>query len=360
VKWTLDSRPFRLPLRTPLATVHGRLTAVEGLLLRVQDGHGGVGLGEVTPLPEFGTDTLEQAREALRSFQPPELPEEWSTVAGASRSAKRFFLAGALPTATRAGVEMALLDLLARRADVPLARWLGVRTLGPVLLNGLLRSEAPDALAREAADAVAAGFRTLKLKVGVGTEASDVARLRAVRDAVGPSVQLRIDANGAWDEAEARDRLGPLVSVGLEYVEQPVRAGDIAALRRLRSLVPIAADEALGCAEAASAILDGPAGPAADVLILKLPVLGGVLPALALARRAQDRGVDTVVTSAMDGAVGRAAAAHLACALGGTRAHGLATGALLVEDPGAYPVTRGTLVLPDRPGLGIAPEVLGW
>jgi L-alanine-DL-glutamate epimerase-like enolase superfamily enzyme len=80
-----------------------------------------------------------------------------------------------------------------------------------------------------------------------------------------------------------------------------------------------------------------------------------------LAGQARDVGVEVAVTSAMDGAVSRAGATHLACVLPSDGpAHGLATGHLLVEDPGGYAVAHGLIHLPDDPGLGISAEVLGW
>lgn len=349
----LEMQAFRLPLRAPLATAHGPKAAVEGLRLLVRDTEGGFGLGEVTPLPEFGTETHVEAVRALGAFRMGPGPQ---TLEEVSES-----LAALVQTpATRAGVEVALLDWLARQKGVALARLLGASSVQAVRVNALLRGETAAEAAAEAAAAVALGFGTLKVKVGASSADSDVARLKAVREAVGPSTRLRIDANGAWTEAEARTRLTALAKVGLEYVEQPVAANDVAGLRRLRRLLPVAADEALGLAGAATALLDGEEGPAADLLILKLPVLGGVLPALRLARRARARGVGAVVTSAMDGSVARAAAGHLALALGGAWAHGLASGALLLEDPGAHRVEAGALVLQDVPGLGIAPEALGW
>jgi L-Ala-D/L-Glu epimerase len=353
VSLRLEMQPFRLPLRAPVSTAHGRREAVEGLRLLVRDAEGGFGLGEVTALPEFGTETQEEAVRALGVFRMATPPR---TLAEVSES-----LASLVHTpATRAGVEMALLDWLARQQRVALARLLGASTIQAVPVNALLRGDTAAEAAREAAAAVALGFGTLKLKVGAGSADSDLARLKAVREAVGPSTRLRIDANGSWTETEARARLALLAKVGLEYVEQPVAAHDIAGLRRLRPLLPVAADEALGLAGAATALLDGEDGPAADLLILKLPVLGGALAALRLATRARAVGVGAVVTSAMDGSVARAAAGHLALALGGAWAHGLATGALLLEDPGAHRVEAGALLLQDVPGLGIAPEALGW
>jgi o-succinylbenzoate synthase len=353
VSLRMQVQAFHLPLRAPLGTAHGETMAVQGLRLLLQDAEGGFGLGEVTALPSFGTETQAQAAEALASFRlgpPPRSLEEVSACVASL---------GQRPAA-QAGVEVALLDWLARKRGLALARLLGAPGVQAVPVNALLRAETATEVALEAAAAVAAGFGTLKLKVGALPPEVDVARCKAVREAVGPRTRLRIDANGAWTEAEARLRLAPLAPLGLEYVEQPVAAEDIAGLRRLRRLVAVAADEALGLPGAAGALLDGEEGPAADVLILKLAVLGGVLPALGLAARARARGVGAVVTSALDGSVARAAAGHLALALGGPLAHGLSTGALLLEDPGGYPLQAGRLVLRDVPGLGISPEALGW
>jgi o-succinylbenzoate synthase len=353
VSLSLKTRPFRLPLRAPMATAHGTQVAVEGLRLLLQDGHGGFGLGEVVVLSGFGTETLEEAGRALASFQQASLPE---TLPAVTAALQRF---QPLP-ATRAGLEMALLDLLARRRGVPVAMLLGAPSMRAVLCNALLVGETAADAVREAVAAVASGFGTLKLKVGGRSEGVELARLAAVRKAVGPSIHLRVDANAAWSESEAVRQLTPLSQLELEYVEQPVGAEDISALRRLRKLLPVAADEALGRQGALTALLDGAEGPAVDVLILKLPVLGGVLSALQLAARARTRGVGAVVTSAMDGAVARAAGAHLALAVGGERAHGLAIGSLLLEDPGAHPVEAGALQLPNAPGLGVRPEAVGW
>jgi L-Ala-D/L-Glu epimerase len=349
----LEMRDSRLQLRAPLGTSRARQVDVQGLALLVRDTEGGFGLGEVTPLSDFGTETLSDAKRVLASLRLGPAPQTVQDVTLALAPLADF-------RAARAGVEMALLDLLARRLGVPVAKLLGAGSIHAVPVNALLRGETPAEAAAEAAQAVADGFGTLKLKVGGGSAALDAARLEAVRSAVGPSTRLRVDANAAWTEAEAWLRLPPLAAVGLEYVEQPVGAKDIEGLRRLRRLLRVAADEALADAGATAMLLDGEAGPAADVFILKLPVLGGVLPALALARRARTCGVGAVVTSAMDGAVARAAAAHLALALDGEWAHGLATGALLCEDPGAHPVAHGALQLQDVPGLGILREAVGW
>jgi L-Ala-D/L-Glu epimerase len=319
----LQIRPRTLQLRSGLVTGAGLRVGVEGFWVRFGDG-----LGEVTLLPGFGTESLEQARGALNAAAaalagsgPPASPDEVESRIDA-------IAALASCPASRAGVELALLDAGSRQAGAPLAGWLG-STERVVRVNALLTEDAPMALSASATARVREGFETLKVKVGAASLEVDHQRLKAVREAVGPDVRLRIDGNGAWSEAEARQRLTDCAPFRLEYVEQPVAAADIDGLRRLRSLARIAADEALGLSGAEEALLGGDR-PAVDVLVFKLPSVGGLLRARRIAARAWQLGVEVTVTSALDGAVSRAGAAHLACTLPTEGpADGLATGHLL-------------------------------
>ncbi len=192
------------------------------------------------------------------------------------------------------------------------------------------------------------GCRTAKVKVAErGQDVSDeVARLEAVRDAIGPDGAIRVDANAAWDVDEAVRRLAVLdrAAGGLEYAEQPVpTVDDLAALRR-RTHVPIAADESIRRAADPLAVARA---HAADVVVLKVQPLGGVRACLELAERIA---LPVVVSSALESSVGLAAGVALAAALPELPyACGLATAQLLtadlVPDPllptdGALPVRR--------------------
>lgn len=154
-----------------------------------------------------------------------------------------------------------------------------------------------------------AGAPAVKVKVGRRSIDQDVARVRAVRDAVGPHVPLRVDANGAWDLDAAVGAIERLAPMELELVEQPVATIDeLARLRRLVD-VPLAADECVRTLDDARRIK---ALAAADVLVLKVQPLGGVRAALAVAEAA---GVPAIVTSMLETSVGIAAGVALACAL---------------------------------------------
>lgn len=310
------------------------------------------------PLPEFGTEPLFKCEHVLRRF------------VQATRNLLLMDELGAITLvldqggihdpAARHAVELALLDLLAQRQQVPLCRLLSARARNRVRVNALLTENEPEALAEEARRSCAEGFETLKLKVAGRPIEQDEARVRAVRAAVSPGVRLRLDANGGWTEQEAALALDRLASYKPELCEQPVPAEEVEALARLqlRTPFPLAADEALMRPERLQALLRTASGkPAVRILVLKPMVLGGLLPALKMARLAAAVGVDAYVTSSLDGVVSRAGAAHLAATLPNRRlASGLGVGKLFVrEEPAEHPfkVERGDIWLPETPGLGL-------
>jgi o-succinylbenzoate synthase len=348
--------PFSLPMRAPLETARGACGERRGVLVALESADGSVGFGEATPPEGFGAESAEECLAAA------ELLCE-SLVARESRPSEALFAElDAHPVrapGARFALETALLDLAAQARGMPLADLLGegraARRCVPV--NALLSASAPEAVAREARAALARGFATLKLKVGAADPRTDCARVTALRDAVGDEAELRIDANGAWSPELAIEVLRELDPLELELAEQPVPAADVAGLARVRKgvLVPIAADEsAADFAGAARVIESG----AADALVLKPAVLGGLRAAAILAQRARAAGLRVLVTSALDGAIARAAALALAAALPDPLpACGLATGELLAADLGPGPEPKeGYLHVPEEPGLGAAPD----
>jgi o-succinylbenzoate synthase len=195
----------------------------------------------------------------------------------------------------------------ARRAaeEAACGRWPSpVRERVPV--NALVPAADPATAASVAAAAVEAGAGCVKVKVGEGDDADRVA---AVRDAVGPSVALRLDANGAWDVETAVRKLARLAPYGLELVEQPVASLDDLAQVRRRVAVPVAADESVRSLDDARRVR---ALDAADAVVLKVQPLGGVAAAMEVADAA---GVPAIVSALYETSVGLAAGLALAAAL---------------------------------------------
>ena len=186
--------------------------------------------------------------------------------------------------------------------------------------------------------------------------AADGERLRAVRAALGPNADLRIDANGAWNEEEAVEALAALSVHGVALCEQLVPPGPnaVAGLARARAVspVPVAADESCTSMADLRALLD--AG-AVDAVVIK-PLRTGLAEALAMICEATARDVPCILTTTFDTGIGTALAIHLAALLPEPRpACGLATLPMLAGDVvrGCPTPDRGALALTDTPGLGV-------
>lgn len=351
----IETFPVALPFREPYVAANGVLERREMLILRLR-GEGGIsGHGDAVPLTLRGGAGLAAARDDIERRCAPVLrgreldPGLEPVAAGAAiRSLLGECAAAGAHGPALAAVDAALLDLVGRAADLPAWALLGAAGAAPLACNGSLGAGAADEVAAAAAELAAGGFATLKVKVGTG---ADEERLGAVREAVGAAVALRVDANGAWSVEQALATLGALTAVGLELAEQPcARARELAAVRA-RCAVPIVADESVATrADADHCVELG----ACDAATLKLAKVGG--PHLALALAAD---LPCYLSSALDSALGIAAALHTAQALPASgfaagRAHGLATSSLFAADVAAgAPLAGPAIAPPDGPGLGV-------
>jgi L-alanine-DL-glutamate epimerase-like enolase superfamily enzyme len=312
------------------------------VLLRVRDANGVVGLGEAVPLALRGGIGLRQVVAELESWG------EDREVDGLSAPA-------------RCAVETALMDLGGGRIEKGLGE--GVRDEA-VACNATLVAGPPDAVAAEAEEWARDGFTSFKLKLGAESAKTvpgepflrtrDVEQVRAVREALGSSVRIRVDANEAWDLETAQATLAALEPFEIELAEQPVAGLEAMAALAASTSIPLAADESVAnLAEAEEAVALG----ACSYTGIKLSKVGGPGEALAIADV-----LPAYVTSALDGPVGIAAAAQVALSLAETGhperlhlAHGLATQRLFASTIAAVEceVRDGMLHLPPGPGLGV-------
>jgi len=316
VRVELTERRFRF--RAPLRTAYGELHERTVLELHLTEGDVAA-IGEAAPLEPYDGISLEAVRAALERCRP--LLED-ATPQDRTELVDACWLEAGLPQAV-AAVDLALWDLEARRTSVPTAVLLGAaQEAAEVPLSATIAAIDRAGAAAEAAAAVEAGLRCVKLKVGVG---DDAGRLAAVRATVGQDVALRIDANGAWSVREAVASVAALAPVGLELVEEPVHGLD--ALREVREQVdvPVVMDET-------AALPGAPGSGAADGVCLKLSACGGITGLLAAAEAARAAGSFVYVGSTYDGPVGIAAGRATAAALQPTPPCGLAT-LTLFRDP---------------------------
>ncbi|MDQ7849256.1 MAG: mandelate racemase/muconate lactonizing enzyme family protein [Armatimonadota bacterium] len=211
------------------------------------------------------------------------------------------------------GIDLALWDLAARALDVPLVVLLGggVRDQVPTYAASVYFSSLDEAV-DVAGQFVARGFRSIKVKVGMGVE-EDAVRVAAIRDHVGPEVRLLLDANGAYDAKAAITLARRCDSAGIFWIEEPVPADDLEGCRRVRdaTALPIAAGENLSTRQGFAPWI---AARAVDVVMPDLGRCGGLTEAMAVAAMASAHGV-AVSPHCWGSSIAFAAAVHLAAAL---------------------------------------------
>jgi L-alanine-DL-glutamate epimerase-like enolase superfamily enzyme len=352
------TRRLSVPLHTPFVTALRTATTVETVLVEVVDSDGVVGWGEAPQVWQVTGDSLAGSQACLDGPLRDTLVGRPAGLAESTALVQRAVVAN---RSAKMAADVALHDLAARRSGLTLAEhlasWVGVTTLPPtaVRTDVTLAAGTPAELAAAATARVADGFSTLKLKVGTDA-ATDVARVLAVRAAVGSDVALRLDANQGWDAFEAVRVIGALEAAGtdVEVVEQPVPARDVIGLAYVTAHVetPVMADESLFTLEDLVEIirLD-----AADLVNVKLAKCGGLTPALELLRVAHLHGFGTFVGSMMESHIGVSAAAALVAAVGTSSLPDLDAAWWSVASPyaGGASYDGDRLVLSDQPGLGI-------
>lgn len=354
----IETIPVRVPLKPQLAIRSGKggAHAVSPfLLVKVHTDEGLVGLGEASCTPRWSGEDQFTAAHLIDTYLAPLLVGE--PAADVNRLTLKLRSAVALNQFTKAAVEMALWDLLGQSLGVPVYQLLGGAVRESVPTKWSVSGVEPERAAEIATWAVRQGFTSMKVKVG-GDVAADVARVRAVREAVGPDVRLGVDANGGWPAYVAVDAIRRLRDFDVFFVEQPIAPGDIAAMTSLRARceLPVVADESVYTAQDAIALIR--AG-AADLFSIYVGKSGGIAAARQIAGIAEAAGIGCTIGSNLEMGVGSAAMIHLALATSGFTPDFLPCDIIgpfyyeddLLTEP--LPIVGGSARPPVGPGLGV-------
>jgi len=346
----LEAEPLDIALREPFVIATGQVEAARNVLVRATLADGTVGIGEAAPFPPSGGETQGTALAAVREMAPLVVGQD----AAAWRPLAARLTASFEHQATaRAGVEVAVLDALARSWGIPLFQFFG--GAGSRVVSDIsIPIVAPERVAALARQHVANGADTLKLKVGTDVD-DDVDRVLALFEAA-PDCELILDGNQGYTPTAALELLARLAEEDAEPIlfEQPVHRHDLEGLRFVteRARVPVAADEAVHTA--ADALRVARTG-AANVVNIKL-MKSGVAEALDIAAVCRAANIGLMVGAMIESRLGCAASAHLVAGLGGFTYVDLDTPMLLASDPfaGGYAQDGMTYALdPAAPGHGV-------
>jgi len=330
------------------------------VLVVVQTDAGIEGIGEVNGSPDWSGETYLGAKGVIDLHLAPRLiGEDPRRIRHCMEKIGRTV---ANPFA-KAGLEMALFDILGKSLDAPLYQLLGgaVRAF-ELPLRFPVMPVGPQESAIAAQRIVGEGCRTIKLKVGHDPLAFDLARIRQVREAVGPDVRLTVDANGGWSVNEAIRAAPLLEEYDVAFVEQPVHRLDLDGLARVRSQIrlPVMADEAIFTMQDALACIQK---GAADIISVYPGKHGGILNTIALVSMAEAAGVHCAIGSNLEWDIASAAMAHVTVALSNIAVERYAAdiiGPLFHSEHALVTplITDGwCITVPQGPGLGVT---LDW
>jgi muconate cycloisomerase len=320
------------------------------VVIRTDDGLDGY--GEACPVQAFTSETQASIVELVEARVVPTLVGRDAT----RRLPLLADLARVLRFApfTVAAVDTALLDLLGKRAGVPVSTLLGGAFRDRVEVHGSVTWDEAPARVAESALEQAATYRWLKLYAGRGEVDRDLDRLQAARDAVGPEARLLVDVNGMWSPGDLARALERAPEIGLELLEQPLPVGAEPFLRDLvaQLRIDVAADESVRTVADAAAVARE---RTATVVNVGLSKLGGPTAALQAATIAGAAGLGVMVGSVIELGIANAMGLHLAAALPRLAYPSYLMGPLKYRDQVTEPVrvVDAHVAVPHGPGLGV-------
>ncbi len=327
-------------------------TTQKSAVVRLTAADGSVGLGNIDPSPGYSVETIEQSLAALRDRLAPLVKGLDAGNPHRLVDAMDAALAGYLDA--KAAMEMAAVDLLARRLGIPVHQYLGGAVVEQLRFNAWIGILPPDEAAAEARKWFDKGFRSAKIKVGRGIEA-DRDRVGAVRAAVGQTMALRADANAGYSVVDAI-ALGRLLEpFALQLLEQPVADDDLAGMATVRQAigVPVMADESITDHASLIAVIRA---ECADIVKLKVMKQGGFLKCRRMLETASAAGMKVVIGHGFGLGVNTVAEIMLACTSRDVLEGLECVGPLKTADDivtAKLDLEGGVIALPGGPGLGV-------
>ncbi len=341
-----------IPLVTPFKTALRTVDEVNDIVIALTTDTDAVGYGEAPPTAVITGDTKGSIVTAIRDFIVPSIVGidilELDTIM------QRLHASILKNTSAKACVDMAVYDLYAKALGQPLCKVLGGAS-DTVETDLTISVDTVEKMVSDSIKAVSEGYRILKVKVGKEGLA-DIGRIQAIREAVGPDVLIRVDANQGWEPKDAVRIIRRLedLGIGIDLVEQPVKAHDLAGMQMVtqNTYTPILADESIFSAEDAINVIRM---RAADLVNIKLMKTGGIYEALKICSIAEIYNVKCMMGCMLESKLAVSAGAHLAAARSViTRADLDGPGLCRIDPYTGGPAYEGPLIhMNETPGIGI-------
>jgi L-alanine-DL-glutamate epimerase-like enolase superfamily enzyme len=286
---SIDFQTQSIALKKPFTIALGTITQADNIFVKITTDEGIVGLGEAAPETFVTGETLKSCTAALELLTQKLIGENPLNIAKIHEIMNRAMLGNG---AAKAAIDIACYDILGKTANLPLYKLLGGHS-DFVQTDMTISIDTPAVMAAEAKKYVDLGFEAIKIKVGVDP-IEDVERIIAIRKAVGPDVQLRVDANQGWTPKEAVRAIERISPYNIAFIEQPVAAKNIDGLKFVRDHVTenIMSDESAFVPQDAFSLVKK---DVVDYVNIKLMKCGGIYPALKIVATCESAGVACMI-----------------------------------------------------------------
>ncbi|MCX6218745.1 dipeptide epimerase [Spirosoma sp.] len=339
---------YDIPLKAPIAISLGTIENARNILVEIQTDERITGWGEGSPFWMIVGETQASALAAADDMAKLLIGRDPLDIEGCLTAITRY-LPGH-PT-TRSAFDMALYDLASKTARMPLYQFLG-GTKKTLVTDETIYINTPERMVDDALRIQEKGAEAIKVKLGTNLH-DDVARIKAIRNAIGDTTPIRTDANQGWDVVTATGVLRAIGDWNVQYCEQPIKRHDIAGLRQIRqkTTVPIMADESLFDSVDAIRLVRE---EAVDYFNIKLSKSGGIFDALKINAIGEAAGIPCMIGCMSESRLALTANAHFATARQNIRFYDLDACFEHADDPvyGGITYTGYQIELPDAPGIG--------
>lgn len=349
----IETFRIAVPLKKPFKTALRTVTVAEAMYVKITCDNGITGWGEAPPTLVITGDSLISIEGAVNEVIKPFLLQKNLLNYEAIFQGLKTILVN--NTSAKAAVDMALYDCISQNCGLPLYQFLGgyrneIETDFTVSVNS------PDEMGEDAVSYVSNGFNVLKVKVGIGEIATDIARIQEIRSRIGNEVKIRLDANQGWKPKDAVRAIRKMEDLGLdiELVEQPIKAEDLDGLKQVTDSVEtlIMADESVFSPKQAFEVIRR---RSADLINIKLMKSGGIYQAQMINQMAETAGIECMVGSMIETRLGITAAAHFAASKKNITRFDFDAPLMLANEAisGGIKYNGRKITLSDQPGLGI-------
>lgn len=339
---------YDISLKAPIAISLGTIEHARNILVEIQTDESITGWGEGSPFWMIAGETQTSGLAAAHDMARLLIGRNPLDIEGCSNALVRYLPAH--PT-TRSAFDMALYDLAAKTAQMPLYQFLGGEKRA-LVTDETIYINTPERMVADALRIKEKGAEAIKVKLGTNLR-DDIARIEAIREAIGDEIPIRTDANQGWDTVTAQAVLRGIGDWNVQYCEQPIKRHDIAGLRQIRQhvAVPIMADESLFDAPDAIRLVRE---EAVDYFNIKLSKSGGIFEALKINAIAEAAGIPCMIGCMSESRLALTANAHFAAARQNVRFCDLDGCFEHADDPVYNGITYNgyQIELPELPGIG--------